>query len=150
MYTKLFWTSEKGNNLPRKCKESYSNLKRRSNSLRNSQKQLASGTGHRSITASARLTLMLQPSLKRSSFRKPKGEATQKREATQNYTEAYCYNFSANLFQPESRVKGEIELNHQGDVHIHIPSIKAIQSISKSEPSHCRFTKTFKGVLLTL
>jgi len=61
-----------------------------------------------------------------------------------------CYNFSANLFQPESRVKGEVEFNYQGDVHNHIPSIKAVQSISKSEPFYCRFAKTLKGVLLTL
>ena len=145
-YTRSYLNFRKGNNLPRKCKENYSNLEKGSNSSCNSQKRLASGTGHRSITASARLTLMFQPSLKRSYFRKLKGEATQKSEATRKQT----YNSSAKLFQPENGAKGEVELNHQGDVHIHIPSIKAVQSISKSEPFHCRFTKTLKGVLLTL
>jgi len=37
--------------------------------------------------------------------------------------EADCYNFSANLFQPESGAKGEVKLNHQGDVHIHVQLI---------------------------
>ena len=122
------------------------NLEKRSDSSRNSQKRLALGTEHRSIVASARLTLMFQPSLKRSYFSKLKGEATQKSEATRKQ----IYNSSANLFQPESRVKGKVELNYQGEVYIHIPSIKAVQSISKSEPFHCRFTKTLKGVLLTI
>ena len=79
-------------------------------------------------------------------FRKYKGEATQKREATWKR----IVNPSANLFQPESGAKGEIELNHHDDVDIHISSIKAVKSISKSELFHYRFTKTLKGVLLTL
>jgi len=116
------------------------------------KKRLAAGKEHHSITASARLILIFQLSLKRSYFRKPKGEATQKRSypEARSYTEADCHNSSTNLFQPEGRVKGEVELNYQGDIHIHIPSIKIVQSILGSEPFHCRFTKSLKGVLLTL
>jgi len=60
------------------------------------------------------------------------------------------YNSSANLFQLESGAKGKVGLNLKSDVHTHTPSIKAVQSISKYEPFHCRFMKTLKGVLLTL
>jgi len=64
------------NNLPRKCKGSYSNLEKGSHSSRNSQKRLASKMEHLSITASARLMLVFQFGLKRSYFRKSKSEAT--------------------------------------------------------------------------
>jgi len=64
-----------GNNLPRKCKGSYSYLEKGNHSSRNSQKRLASRTEHRSITASARLMLVFQFGLKRSYFRKSKSEA---------------------------------------------------------------------------
>ena len=67
-----------------------------------------------------------------------------------SYTEEDCSNSSANLFQPKSGAKGEVELNHQGDVHIYTPSIKAVQRILKSKPFHYKFTKTLKGVFLTL
>jgi len=40
-----------------------------------------------------------------------------------SYTEAnYCSSWT-NLFELESGAKGEVELNHQGDIHIHIPLI---------------------------
>ena len=82
-YTRSYLNFEKGNYLPHKCKESYSNLAKGSNSSRNSQKRLASKTERHSITASARLMLIFQFDWKRSYFREPKGEATQKREDTQ-------------------------------------------------------------------
>jgi len=52
--------------------------------------------------------LTFQPDLKQSYFRKPKGEDTQKREATRKRV----VNSSENLFQAESGAKGKIELNH--------------------------------------
>jgi len=55
---------------------------------------------------------------------------------------------SANLSQ--SRIESKAELNHHGDVRTSHTAIKAIQSISKHEPFHCRLLKTLKGVLLTL
>ena len=86
--------------------------------------------------------LIFQFGLKRSYFRKSKGEATHKREATRER----IVNSSVNLLQPESRVEGEVELNLQGDVHIHIPSIETVQNISKSEPFQIH--ENFEGGLV--
>jgi len=137
----VIWTSEKGIISLVNAREVILTLKKGVISLVTRKKQLASGKERRSIIANVRLMLILQPDLKRSYFGRTKGEVIPKRKATQKQID---YNSSANLFQPESRVKGKVELNHQGDVHIHIPSIKIVQSILESEPFHCRWTKFWR------
>ena len=94
---------------------SYSNIKKGSNSSRNSQKWLALGTERHSITASVRQLRIVQAGFKRSYFRKPKGEANQKCEATQKReaTWKWVFNSPTNLFQPASEAKSEVELNHK-------------------------------------
>jgi len=71
------------------------------------EKRLVLGTERHSITASARLILIFQLSLKRSYFKKPKGEATEKRSypEVRSYMEADCYNSLTNLFQPKAELK---------------------------------------------
>ena len=58
------------------------------------------------------------------------------------------YNSSANLFQLESGAKGEVNSTSKA---MFIPTDHESSSkYFKSEPFHFRFTKTLKGVLLTL
>jgi len=38
-----------------------------------------------------------------------------------SYKETNYYSSLTNLFQPKSAAKGEVELNHQGGIYIHIP-----------------------------
>ena len=105
------------------------------------RKQLASGKERCSKT-----------DLKRIYFRRLERGAIQ----TRSYSDAKLSRIAnlhdslANLFQSGSRIESEAELTTMATFIFHIPSIKAIQSISESEPFHYRLLKTLKGVLLTL
>jgi len=108
------------------------NLRKGSNPSRNSQKRLALGK-----------ECCSNPDLKRSypSVKLPKREAPRI---------ANLYDSSANLFQSESRVESEAELNHYGNVRISHTINRSSSKYFRVEPFHCRLTKTLKEVLLTL
>ena len=76
-------------------------------------------------------------------------EANLLREArTRSYPESRIYTISRRTYSnPEAGLKAKLNSTTMAMFVLHIPSIKAIQSISKSEPFHCRLSKTLKGVL---
>ena len=126
---------------------------RGSNPSRDSQKRLALGNGtsshHSEHKASASRALIIQPCLEVKLL-----QEAQRRSylEVRSYMEANYYNSSANLFQPKAWLKAKLNLTTKATFTstYHRSFSKAVQSISKSEPIHCRFTKTLKGVLLTL
>ena len=85
--------------------------------------------------------------LKRNYFRRLERGATQ----TRNYPESRIYTIPRRTYSnPEAGLKAKLNSTTMATFACRIPSIKAVQSISESEPVHCRLTKTLKGVLLTL
>jgi len=68
---------------------------------------------------------------------------------TRSYPESRIYTILWRIY-PKVGSKAKLNSTTMVTFVLHISSIKAIQSISKSEPFHCRLSKTLKGVLLTL
>ena len=77
----------------------------------------------------------------------PRCGATQ----TRSYSESRIYTIPRRTYSnPEAGLKAKLNSTTMATFVLHIPSIKAIQSILKPELFHCRLLKTLKGVLLTL
>ena len=100
------------------------------------KRQLTSGKERRSKTNS-----------KRNYFGRLERGAIQ----TRSYPESRIYTVPRRTYSnPEAGSKAKLNSTTMATFVLHIPSIKAIQSISKPEAFHCRLSKTLKGVLLTL
>jgi len=85
-----------------------------------------------------------------------KGTSFQNTELTRSYPDAKLPRI-VNLrvpwrtySNPEPGLKAELNSTIMATFAFRISSIKAVQSISESEPFYCRLTKTLKGVLLIL
>jgi len=146
------WTLEKGIISLVNAGEVISNLERGSNPSRNSQKRLALGNGtsfhHGEHKASAGRALIIQLCLEAKLL-----QEAQRRSylEVRSYTEVNYYNPRRTYSSLKARLKAKLNstTTATSTSTYHRSYFEAVQSISKSEPIHCKFMKTLKGVLLT-
>ena len=95
------------------------------------KRQLASGKERRSKT-----------NLKRIYSRRLEREATQ----TRSYPESWIYTIPRRTYSNlEAELKAKLNSTTIATFTCQIPSTKAVQSISKPESFHCRFSKLWRG-----